>query len=139
MKLLSIPIHICRSQKQTITSQLLSSSVVDPFSCGRDRVIILWDLLSGTTVRTLPVFEGLEGLVLLPHKFRLPGCKKKVKGGIHIASAGERGNLSYESLNLMWVCLRTHKIGLQCNDNRSITSDKHSHIFIQEEFCSLYV
>lgn len=64
---------------------------VDCFSCGRDRVIILWDLPSGTTVRTLPVFEGLEGLVLLPHKFRFPGFKKKVKGGIHIAAAGERG------------------------------------------------
>jgi hypothetical protein len=37
------------------------------------------------------VFEGLEGLVLLPHKFRLPGHKKKLKGGIHIAAAGERG------------------------------------------------
>jgi hypothetical protein len=42
-------------------------------------------------VRTLPAFEGLEGLVLLPQKFRLPGFKKKVKGGIHIAAAGERG------------------------------------------------
>jgi len=61
------------------------------FSCSRDRVIILWDLSSGSTVRTLPAFEGLEGLVLLPHKFRLPGHKKALKGGIHIAAAGERG------------------------------------------------
>jgi len=51
----------------------------------------LWDLSSGSTVRTLPVFEGLEGLVLLPHKFRLPGHKKSLKGGIHVAAAGERG------------------------------------------------
>ncbi|KAJ4446143.1 hypothetical protein ANN_12835 [Periplaneta americana] len=59
--------------------------------CGRDRVIILWDLSSGESIRTLPAFEGLEGLVLLPAKFRIPGQAKKIKGGIHVASAGERG------------------------------------------------
>lgn len=64
---------------------------LDCFSCGRDRVVILWDLSSGNTVRTLPVFEGLEGLVLFPPKFRLPGHKKKLRGGIHVATAGERG------------------------------------------------
>jgi U3 small nucleolar RNA-associated protein 13 len=71
--------------------ELLLGSVFDSFSCGRDRVIILWNLQSGTTVRTLPVFESLEGLILLPQKFRLPGYKKKIKGGIHVAAAGERG------------------------------------------------
>ncbi|PNF27952.1 Transducin beta-like protein 3, partial [Cryptotermes secundus] len=74
-----------------VTALVFHEDTNQLLSCGRDRVIILWDLPSGTTVRTLPVFEGLEGLVLLPPKFRLPGFKKKVKGGIHVAAAGERG------------------------------------------------
>lgn len=74
-----------------VTALVLHEDTNQLLSCSRDRVIILWDLSSGSTVRTLPVFEGLEGLVLLPHKFRLPGHKKSLKGGIHIAAAGERG------------------------------------------------
>lgn len=60
-------------------------------SCGRDRVIIVWDLSTASSLRTIPAFECLEGLVLLPQKFKLPNHDKKIKEGIHVASAGEKG------------------------------------------------
>nr|CAD7264084.1 unnamed protein product [Timema shepardi] len=57
-------------------------------SCGRDKVVIVWDIVRGVKERTLPVYESLECVVILPTKFSLPG--HTVKGGIHIATAGER-------------------------------------------------
>lgn len=60
-------------------------------SCGRDKVVMLWDLDAKTCLKTLPVFESLEGVVCLPNKFELPGLGE-ISGGVHVATVGEKGN-----------------------------------------------
>lgn len=61
------------------------------FSCGRDKVIILWDLDQQCAVNTIPLYESLEGLVLLPNETSLPGLKHNKLGDMSVAVAGERG------------------------------------------------
>ncbi|KAK3911617.1 Transducin beta-like protein 3 [Frankliniella fusca] len=59
-------------------------------SCGRDKVVILWDLNKQCAVSTIPLYEGLEGLALLPKGISLPG-NRKVENNMCVAVAGERG------------------------------------------------
>ncbi|XP_029172388.1 transducin beta-like protein 3 [Nylanderia fulva] len=60
-------------------------------SSGRDKVLILWDISSATSVRVLPVYEGIEGaFIILPQS--LPAFIKSYNDDdIYIASAGEKG------------------------------------------------
>ncbi|TGZ51696.1 Transducin beta-like protein 3 [Temnothorax longispinosus] len=60
-------------------------------SSGRDRVLILWDILTGTSIRVLPVYEGIEGTFIIPAKCLPAFIKSRKSDGIYIASAGEKG------------------------------------------------
>lgn len=60
-------------------------------SCGRDKVIILWDLDRQCAVNTVPLYEGLEGLILLPNNVCLPGVNNRKISDMCVAVAGERG------------------------------------------------
>lgn len=62
-------------------------------SCGRDKVVILWNIEQTAPLKTVPVFEAVEALAILPLKFKLPNGTKlsSTDGNIHIATAGERG------------------------------------------------
>ncbi|XP_025152449.1 transducin beta-like protein 3 isoform X2 [Harpegnathos saltator] len=61
-------------------------------SSGRDKVLILWDISSGTTVRVLPVYEGIEGAFIIDTKTPLPTFSQLCKtSDIYVASAGEKG------------------------------------------------
>lgn len=59
---------------------------------GRDRVLILWNLIDSKALRVVPVYESIESTVLLPATFRIPNFKKKLETeGIYVACAGEKG------------------------------------------------
>ncbi|XP_063240647.1 transducin beta-like protein 3 [Bacillus rossius redtenbacheri] len=58
-------------------------------SCGRDKVLVVWDLGAGTKERTLPLYEGLESAVALPGTLSLPGVQQPC--GALVAVAGEKG------------------------------------------------
>ncbi|XP_065342495.1 transducin beta-like protein 3 [Cloeon dipterum] len=61
-------------------------------SAGRDAVICLWNLDKGTILKTIPIFESIEGLVLLPNDCILPGnYHVGSNSGPHVAVAGEKG------------------------------------------------
>ena len=60
-------------------------------SSGRDKVLILWDLHSATAINTIPVYEVLEDVVLLPNPLVLPGNPRVSETDICVASAGENG------------------------------------------------
>lgn len=59
-------------------------------SSGRDKVLILWELGNPASLRAVPTYEGVESIVALPVKFKLPNFKP-VDGGIYVASGGESG------------------------------------------------
>ncbi|XP_014472392.1 PREDICTED: transducin beta-like protein 3 [Dinoponera quadriceps] len=61
-------------------------------SSGRDRVLILWDISSGTSVRVVPVYEGIEGSFIINAKTPLPvSLQSHNTDDIYVASAGEKG------------------------------------------------
>lgn len=76
---------------------------------GRDGVVLVWKLSSGTggkqgkgggsrgaaVVATVPVYETVEGLTVLPTNTRFPGRSKQVErdGGFYYVTAGDKGEL----------------------------------------------
>lgn len=62
-------------------------------SSGRDRVLILWDIASGKSIRVLPVYEGIEGAFMIPANNLPAFVHVHKRDGIYIASAGEKGTV----------------------------------------------
>jgi hypothetical protein len=56
--------------------------------------VILWDLDKACAVNTIPLYESLEGLVLLPSNVSLPGLGSIKTNSMCVAVAGERGEFS---------------------------------------------
>ncbi|XP_050513155.1 transducin beta-like protein 3 [Diabrotica virgifera virgifera] len=59
-------------------------------SCGRDKVIILWEVGKSEGIKVIPQFEAIETITGLPLKFKVPGFKSEADG-IYVAAAGEKG------------------------------------------------
>lgn len=59
-------------------------------SSGRDKVLILWEIGNATSLRTVPTYEAIESIVVLPEKFKLPSFKP-TEGGFYVATGGENG------------------------------------------------
>ncbi|XP_043282160.1 transducin beta-like protein 3 [Venturia canescens] len=75
-----------------ITSLAFHDDGVHLVSAGRDKVLILWDLEKGTSIRVLPVYESLEGVFLVPRDGTLPvELSTKKSDDIYAAAAGEKG------------------------------------------------
>ncbi|KAJ9593229.1 hypothetical protein L9F63_015228, partial [Diploptera punctata] len=120
-----------------ITGLVLLHDTNQLVSCSRDRVIILWDLSTENSIRTIATFECLEGLILLPQKFRLPSHKKKIKEGIHVASAGEKGVIR------VWEVTEGREVYSQSNSLVAKTSEEVGlaivHLLFNKETNSLAV
>lgn len=58
-------------------------------SCSQDKIVILWNLKTQSSVKVLPLFESLGAIRFLPEKVVLPN--KKLVKGLHVACAGESG------------------------------------------------
>lgn len=72
-------------------------------SSGRDRVLILWDLSSGSSIRVLPVYEEIEDTFIIPKNMLLPFYNKD-ENAIHVAAAGEKGAIIHFSI-FIWIKL----------------------------------
>eukprot|EP00775_Hariotina_reticulata_P012078 gene12078-12218_t len=70
-------------------------------SGGRDKVVCVWDIRNGSRVATVPVFEALEGVAILPYGSSFPGVTSvpsphqgvQGKPALFFATAGEKGLL----------------------------------------------
>lgn len=61
-------------------------------SSGRDRVLILWNLSSASSIRILPVYEEIEDTFIIPKNALLPvPFYDKDENAVHVAAAGEKG------------------------------------------------
>ncbi|KAK7791158.1 hypothetical protein R5R35_013326 [Gryllus longicercus] len=74
-----------------VTAIVFHSNNKHIVSCGRDKVIILWHFQKQKAIKTLPAYEGLEGMVLLSTSFSLPGYESPFEDGKFVATAGEKG------------------------------------------------
>ncbi|KAJ8344989.1 hypothetical protein SKAU_G00291820 [Synaphobranchus kaupii] len=61
-------------------------------SSGRDKICTVWDLKSREVVRTVPVYEAVEAVVLLPEAGDLSDIGVKTEG-LHFITAGSKGVL----------------------------------------------
>lgn len=77
-------------------------------SSGRDKVVILWHIDKNVALRTVPVFEGIETVVCLPSKFKIPTGKISEEG-IYAATAGSNG------LIRIWDITKSKEIYAQNN------------------------
>lgn len=62
------------------------------YSCGRDKVIILWDLESKRQLKTVALYDSIETMVVLPELFYINGLKQSPEG-VSVVAGGENGNL----------------------------------------------
>lgn len=77
-------------------------------SCGRDKVLILWEFNKITALRTIPTHEAVEVIVSLPIKFKLPGFKAEPES-IYVAAAGEKGVVK------VWDVKKAKEVFVQTN------------------------
>lgn len=69
-------------------------------SSGRDKVLILWDFENAKQVRTVPVYEGIECVMVLPYQLKLPnGVELKDEAKVYVACAGEEGIVKVWQMN----------------------------------------
>uniref|UniRef100_UPI00358F3981 transducin beta-like protein 3 n=1 Tax=Myxine glutinosa TaxID=7769 RepID=UPI00358F3981 len=76
----------------TITALRFTTDGSQLLSAGRDKVVIVWDIISNKQKRTIPVFESIEDVVILPQNedFSAIGVKG---AGVHFLSVGNKGLL----------------------------------------------
>ncbi|XP_066262557.1 transducin beta-like protein 3 [Euwallacea similis] len=77
-------------------------------SCGRDKVIVLWQFYNGVPLKTIAVYEVVEAIISLPIKFKLPGFKSE-PDGLYVASAGEIGVVR------VWDVKKSKEVFVQSN------------------------
>ncbi|XP_055754572.1 transducin beta-like protein 3 [Salvelinus fontinalis] len=83
---------VLQSHYSPVTSLAFTPDGASMVSSGRDKICTVWDLKSRTARRTVPVYEAVESVVLLPEDedFSEIGVKTKE---IHFITAGSKGVL----------------------------------------------
>ncbi|XP_014290049.1 transducin beta-like protein 3 [Halyomorpha halys] len=92
-----------------VTDIIFSNTHQHVVSCGRDKVIILWNIKSGEQMNVIPAYESLESLVILPDSITLPGADVKHQDGVYVATGGDRGVIR------VWDVLNTKELYVQSN------------------------
>ncbi|KAJ8384033.1 hypothetical protein AAFF_G00212770 [Aldrovandia affinis] len=83
---------VLQSHYSTVTGLAFSPDGSTLVSSGRDKICTVWNLKSRTVMRTVPVYEAVEAVVLLPEggDFSEIGVKAE---GLHFVTAGSKGVL----------------------------------------------
>ncbi|KAG5832192.1 hypothetical protein ANANG_G00288490 [Anguilla anguilla] len=88
----SLCVCVLESHYSAVTSLAFTPDGSTMVSSGRDKICTVWDLKSREVVRTVPVYEAVEAVVLLPEEgdFSQLGVRTK---GLHFITAGSKGVL----------------------------------------------
>ncbi|GAB4820492.1 hypothetical protein N2152v2_007538 [Parachlorella kessleri] len=87
-------IAVLKGHYSAVTSLAISHDGWTLLSGGRDSVVMAWRLKDHTKLATVPVYEGLEGLAVLPHKSSFPGVPADAgKKALCFVTGGEKGRL----------------------------------------------
>ncbi|KAJ8923201.1 hypothetical protein NQ315_001755 [Exocentrus adspersus] len=100
--------HMYNAHYSKVTSVVFAHDNLHFVTCGRDKVIILWEFNNTTALRTVPTYEAVEAITGLPVKFKLPGFKSE-SDGIYVASAGEKGVIR------VWDVKKAKEVFIQTN------------------------
>ncbi|XP_015175993.1 PREDICTED: transducin beta-like protein 3 isoform X2 [Polistes dominula] len=106
-----------------VTSLSFHVNGINLVSSGRDRVIILWDITTATAIRTLAVYEVIEGAFIVPYNTSLlSNVIKPEADSIYVATAGEKG------LVTLWDITKCKQIYTQ--ESSLITASKENGLSI---------
>ncbi|KAF6717501.1 Transducin beta-like protein 3 [Oryzias melastigma] len=83
---------VLQSHYSSVTSLSFSADGGTMVSSGRDKICTVWDLKTRQAKRTVPVYEAVEGVVLLPKDSDLSQLGVKSKD-LHFITAGSKGIL----------------------------------------------
>ncbi|KAM7386801.1 hypothetical protein PAMA_009431 [Pampus argenteus] len=83
---------VLQSHYSAVTSLSFNTDGDTMISSGRDKICTVWDLKTQKAKRTVPVYEAVEGVVMLPQKqdFSQIGVKSN---DLHFITAGSKGVL----------------------------------------------
>ncbi|XP_067279298.1 transducin beta-like protein 3 [Pseudorasbora parva] len=83
---------VLQSHYSAVTSLAFSPDGQTLVSSGRDKICSVWDLKENVVKRTVPVYEAVEGVVVLPETsdYSQMGVKNE---GLHFVTAGSKGVL----------------------------------------------
>ncbi|KAK3588773.1 hypothetical protein CHS0354_003009 [Potamilus streckersoni] len=85
-------IALVEAHYSLVTSLLFSEDGSTVFSSGRDGIVAVWEASSLTVKKTIPVFENVESLVLLPEGCDFPDLNVS-QDAVHFITAGSKGVL----------------------------------------------
>ncbi|CRL02562.1 CLUMA_CG015785, isoform A [Clunio marinus] len=69
-------------------------------SSSRDKVLIFWDFNKGNQIRTIPIYEAIEAMEVLPYDIKLPnGIVLSDHSKVYVACAGEEGIVKIWQIN----------------------------------------
>uniref|UniRef100_A0A6Q2YWA0 U3 small nucleolar RNA-associated protein 13 C-terminal domain-containing protein n=1 Tax=Esox lucius TaxID=8010 RepID=A0A6Q2YWA0_ESOLU len=117
---------ILKSHYSPVTSLAFTPDGTSMVSSGRDKICTVWDLKTRTAKRTVPVYEAVESVVLLPEGQDLSEMGVKTRG-LHFITAGSKGVLRvWEASSARCVFTQTPPSGSQGGevedgDPRSLT------------------
>ena len=85
-------VHVLSGHVSAVTSLCFTSDGHTLLSGGRDKVILVWDISTGRNKGTVTVFEGIEGMVVIPNDARqtIKGLTAS-PGDTVVATAGDKG------------------------------------------------
>ncbi|XP_013390032.1 transducin beta-like protein 3 isoform X3 [Lingula anatina] len=99
------------------------------YSCGRDSVVVVWDLHSFLCLKTIPVFEPVESVLLLSPNMDYPKLSV-VAGEQHFITAGSKGILKVWNTSKA-ACVYTQEdspVALAARSREVEESDQRSNI-----------
>ncbi|XP_075231380.1 transducin beta-like protein 3 [Lycorma delicatula] len=82
-----------RGHFSKVTGVIICDDNCRMISCSRDKVFFIWDIKTGRSLHTVPVYESLEALSVISDNITLPGHSKPLTKGTFVVVAGEKGTL----------------------------------------------
>eukprot|EP00058_Branchiostoma_floridae_P020644 XP_002606134.1 hypothetical protein BRAFLDRAFT_88045 [Branchiostoma floridae] len=92
----------------TVTSLQFTQDGNTLLSSGRDNIVSMWDITKFQVLKTIPVFESVESLVLLPEHQTFPNLCAQKEDGLHFVTAGSKGVLKVWNAQKS-RCMFSHK------------------------------
>ncbi|KAL2610086.1 hypothetical protein R1flu_028659 [Riccia fluitans] len=86
-------INVLDKHFSVVTSLAVSGDGWSLLSAGRDKVVNVWNLKGFSHKTTIPVYETLEAVCIIPDGCKLPGSKINGGSGVRFLTVGELGSI----------------------------------------------
>ncbi|XP_070581106.1 transducin beta-like protein 3 isoform X2 [Ptychodera flava] len=103
-------------------------------SCGRDSVVVVWDLTNNTAKKTIPVYETVEGVMSLPSK--MYNSVSANESDLHFITAGSKGVLRvWNGRTGQCVYTQQNSIAVKCTGDDTSPDEQPSSNITQLQMC----